>query len=102
MNFKTFLLVAVFILVSNEAQAKSLPNFKANSLRSVNGGTNCAACTIIVALAEQLSIVYNQTVEQSLDQICNFLPPNSIFKVTCQQAVEEFGPLIINGYRVFF
>ncbi len=101
MNFnKKFLLVAlcaVFILVCNEAQAKSFPNFKANSLKSVNGGTNCAACTIIVALAEQLSIVYNQTVEQSLDQICNFLPPNSIFKVTCQQAVEEFGPLIING-----
>ena len=64
---------------------------------NVNGGVGCAACTILVGLTEQLAIVYNQTIEQSLEDICNFLPKESIFQVACKQAIEQFGPMIIDG-----
>ena len=66
-------------------------------VQDVNGGTNCAACTIIVGLTEQLSIVYNQSIENSLDRLCGYLP-DGIFRLTCQQAVSIFGPVIIDGY----
>ena len=101
MTLKKFFLATLavtFVLFNNKIQAKSLPPLKNDDIKSVNGGTNCAGCTIVVALVEQLSIVYNQTIEKSLDNLCEFLPPNSIFKVTCLQAIVEFGPMIINGY----
>ena len=63
---------------------------------NVNGGTNCAACTIVVALTEQLAIVYNQSIEKSIEQLCSFLP-QGLFRFACQQAVVEFGPIIIAG-----
>ena len=68
-----------------------------SGFNDVNGGTGCATCTILVALTEQLSIVYNQTIEKSLEKLCNFLPKDSIFKVTCLQAIDQFGPTIIDG-----
>ena len=101
MHLKNFLLTTLtiaIVLSNNKTKAKSVPFLKESALKSVNGGTNCAGCTIVVALVEQLSIVYNQTFEKSLDDLCNLLPKNSIFKVTCLQIVDEYGPLIINGY----
>ena len=69
----------------------------ANGLQdNVNGGTGCATCTILVALTEQLAIVYNQTFEQSIEQLCSFFP-QGLFRLACQQAVEQFGPVIITG-----
>ena len=62
----------------------------------VNGGSNCVACTVIVGIVEQLGIVYNQTAEKSLEQLCGFLP-QGIFRSTCQIAVKEYGPVVING-----
>ena len=63
----------------------------------VNGGVNCAVCTIVVTLVEEIAIVYNDTIEESLNNLCLFLP-EGIFRVTCQQAVETFGPVIIDGF----
>ena len=63
---------------------------------NVNGGTGCATCTIMVALTEQLAIVYNQTFDQAIEQLCSFLP-KGIFRLACEQAVEQFGPVIITG-----
>ncbi len=64
--------------------------------KGINGGNNCMVCTVIVSLTEQLAIVYNQTVEQSLSQLCKFLP-SGIFRTSCTQAIVLFGPAIING-----
>lgn len=68
----------------------------AETLLSVNGGTDCAYCTIIVTMVEELSIVYNDTVEESLNNLCQFLP-DGIFRKTCTEAVELYGPVIIDG-----
>lgn len=89
----TFVCLSAFLRVNS-----AKPRFIGDG---VNGGIGCAACTILVGMTEQLSIVYNQTIEKSLDDLCNFLPPNSIFKATCLQAVAEFAPAIINGYFIF-
>lgn len=63
----------------------------------VNGGNNCIACTVIVAIVEQLGIVYNETVDASLERLCSYLPAG-LFRDTCKDAVEKFGPIIISGY----
>ena len=86
------ILVCVFFVSVNTYKIDA-----AQMMRGVNGGSNCAGCTIVVALTEQLAIVYNQTIEKSLQDICNFLPKDSIFQVACKQAIEEFGPAIIDG-----
>ena len=88
MKFST-LLVAFLVLSLAELS-------KAKSNLGVNGGTDCAYCTIIVTMVEELSIVYNDTVEESLNNLCQFLP-DGIFRTTCKEAVELYGPVIING-----
>ena len=87
----TFLIFSTFI-----CQSKSERFTQNKNLKDVNGGVNCAACTIVVTLVEQLAIVYNDTIEESLNNFCNFIP-EGIFRLTCQQAVETFGPVIIDG-----
>ena len=64
--------------------------------RGVNGGSACMVCTVLVSLTEQLSMIYNQTVDKSLDQLCNFLPVG-LFRQSCVDAVNIFGPAIISG-----
>lgn len=89
---KIALVILVLFILNHESSAKRL-----NKLKSANGGIGCASCTIAVAIVEELSIVYNQTVEDSLDMLCNFLPQSAI-KQACVLAVQEFEPIIINGY----
>lgn len=67
-----------------------------NLVHGVNGGTNCVVCTALVGIAEQLAIVYNETFDESLSRFCNYLP-DGIFRLTCKEAVLEFGPIIITG-----
>ena len=62
----------------------------------VNGGVGCATCTVLVALVEQLSIVYNTSIETSLFKFCNYFPAG-LLRFTCQQAVDEYASIIING-----
>ena len=61
-----------------------------------NGGWNCISCTVVVSLVEQLAIINNSTIEQSLDKLCDMLPPGEL-QFACQQAVLIFGPVVING-----
>ncbi|CAF0849277.1 unnamed protein product [Brachionus calyciflorus] len=89
---KNLLIISSLLLLCNIALTKS----EKIDLTSVNGGTNCAFCTIIVNLVEELALVYNDTVENSLNNLCNFLP-EGLFRFTCNQAVETFGPIIIDG-----
>ena len=47
-------------------------------------------------MTEQLSIVYNQTVDKSLENLCNYLP-KGLFRSTCIYSIEIYGDAIING-----
>ena len=61
--------------------------------RGENGGTTCAACAILVGLAEQLTEIYNESIADSLARFCSYLPFG--FQEACKGLVEEFGPGII-------
>ena len=61
----------------------------ANLRYGVNGGVDCAACTVAVGLVEQLSILYNETVVSSLERLCSFFPEE--YQVYCKAAVEFLG-----------
>lgn len=73
-----------------------------SSLRaiSLNDGTwegvPCVACVYFVGMTEQLSIVHNQTVESSIEKLCNSFPVG-LFRDTCKSIVVEYGEVIING-----
>lgn len=91
-----FSTLVIFLLFSTFISQCKSEKFEAKNLKDVNGGVNCAACSIVVTLVEQLAIVYNDTIEESLNKLCNFVP-EGIFRITCQQAVETFGPVVIDG-----
>lgn len=55
----------------------------------VNGGADCASCTIVLGVVEHLSMLYNETIVESIDRFCNYLPDN--FKVFCKDAVDFLG-----------
>lgn len=59
------------------------------STAAADGGT-CAACTVVTSIVEQLVLVNNATVEQSLDKVCQLLPKE--LTVGCESLVNLFGP----------
>lgn len=81
--------ILIFIVLVNHVDGKL-------DVKAVNGGRNCATCTTFVGLTERLTIVYNQSIENSLDKLCGFLP-QGLFRTACLQAVGAFGPVIIDG-----
>ncbi|XP_071089043.1 acyloxyacyl hydrolase-like isoform X3 [Haliotis cracherodii] len=60
--------------------------------RSINGGSNCAACTVVISLVEQLSEIYNETTVQALDRLCSFLPTK--FQNACKAFANFVGPVL--------
>ena len=62
-------------------------------------GAPCIACAYFTAMTEQLALVYNQTVEHSIETMCNYFP-QGIFRTTCKDFIDQFGDIIINGYKL--
>ncbi len=63
-----------------------------SSARGVNGGNDCAICTIVLGVVEHLSILYNESIVESLDRFCNYLPAQ--FKTFCKEAVDFAGKFL--------
>jgi acyloxyacyl hydrolase len=78
------LLLVVFLSIVNGSLA-----------RGVNGGADCASCTIVLGVVEHLSILYNETIVQSLDRFCSYLPTE--FKAFCKEAVDFVGRSLISN-----
>ncbi|CAF1442549.1 unnamed protein product [Adineta steineri] len=76
------LLLAVFFPVVNGSMA-----------RGVNGGNDCLICTLVLGVVENLSIVYNESIVESLERTCNYLPPQ--FKIYCKEAVAFLGKVFV-------
>ena len=89
------LILAVLVPINADKVAKK-ESFTEKLKHGVNGGNNCVICTALVGITEQLAIVYNTTVDESLEKLCNFLP-DGIFRLSCKEAIIEFGPTIISG-----
>lgn len=93
--FKLVILLIVGLTISaqtNEVKSEGRININDGSW----GGTPCIVCVYFVGMSEQLTTVYNQTVDKSLEKFCNFLP-EGLFRSTCQNVVETYGEVIING-----
>jgi hypothetical protein len=58
----------------------------------VNGGLDCASCSIFLGLIDKLTIVHNETAEHTLDLACELLPGE--FKLYCKLAVQYLGKFI--------
>lgn len=68
----------------------------ARSIGSANGGVDCATCSVVLGLVEQLTTVYNESVVMSLERLCSFFPDK--YQVYCKEAVDFLGPVIIDGF----
>ena len=58
----------------------------------VNGGVDCATCSVVLGLVDQLTIVYNESAAHSLERLCSFLPGE--FKTYCKTAIDFLGRCI--------
>ena len=62
--------------------------------KGVNGGVYCLACTAVVALTEQLSVIHNETFVKSYDRLCNILP--IFYRKACIALGQFYIPLVID------
>jgi len=60
---------------------------------AVNGGVNCAACTVLVGLAEQTSQLQAVPITKALSKVCSLLP--SPLDYTCSTLIAWYGPNLI-------
>lgn len=74
-----------------------IPIINGFRLGSVNGGSNCASCTIVLGVIDHLSILYNESIVESLERYCNYFTDQ--FRTYCKEAVDFLGRNI--GRRSF-
>lgn len=61
--------------------------------RGINGGVPCAACTILVSMAKQLAQIHHESVLESLDRLCGFLPKS--YQSSCDNLLKFLGPFLL-------
>ncbi|CAK8694911.1 unnamed protein product [Clavelina lepadiformis] len=62
----------------------------------INGGTTCAACSILVGLAEQLAQVHTTDIVTAVETyLCTNLP--NPLNEACRALLNEFGSALIDG-----
>jgi acyloxyacyl hydrolase len=62
-------------------------------LQSNNNANDCAGCTVVIALLEQISQIHNSSITDVLSGICDIFP--SVFKPPCASLVATYGPAVI-------
>jgi hypothetical protein len=83
------LLLVVFVPVIDG----NLIGLKSGVTGGVNGGADCATCSILLGLVDHLTIVYNESAAKSLERLCSFLPDP--YKGYCKAAIDLLGKFII-------
>ena len=53
---------------------------------------SCATCTILLSITSQLAQIYNETITESLQRYCTYLPVN--YQPECQSLAQLLGPFI--------
>jgi hypothetical protein len=89
-------LVGLCFAVAVDASIFGTPkgSFPFGPLTSRNGGSDCAACTLIVALVEQQMQIKKVNASESMELLCSYLPLGSTLDGLCEFAVELFGGTI--------
>ena len=52
-----------------------------------------SACDVILGLADQLSVINNETITHALERLCSFLP-DSKWKKACDIFADALGPIL--------
>ncbi|XP_050396389.1 acyloxyacyl hydrolase isoform X2 [Patella vulgata] len=84
---------SVFLIILYISSSESNPISHFTVASGVNGGSNCAGCTVVVSLIEQLGEIHNETVVKALDRLCSYLPPK--IKGPCQVFAQFIGPILV-------
>lgn len=96
-HFIVFALVFTFLSSASRSAATS-PSFARSYGREppkgVNGGLGCLACTAVVALLEQMSVIHNETFVKSYYRLCNAYP--GLYREPCIALGEFFIPQVID------
>lgn len=96
-HFIVFALVFTFLSSASRSAATS-PSFARSYGREppkgVNGGFGCLACTVVVALLEQMSVIHNETFVKSYYRLCNASP--GLYREPCIALGEFFIPQVID------
>lgn len=66
-----------------------VPAIDGRLMNGVNGGAECAGCTMVLGIIERVSIIYNESIVSALERFCNFLPNE--FRTYCKVAVDFLG-----------
>lgn len=86
--------ISIVVLILFASPAFSFFSFSSSSnIGGINGGSNCAACTVTVGLLEQLTEVYNKSIDKVLDEVCGFFPKS--LSPICDYFVDEYGVQVI-------
>ena len=100
MEWKLLLTTAALVLVCDSAgtpprtrQQQQQHWLKELFLKDVNGGTDCAACSILTGLMQQLAEIHNVSVARAMDMFCHFLP-EEVQKV-CSRLIDTLAPEVI-------
>ena len=83
--------LVVVVVVAVVALASSLARADA-----AHGGIECAACTIVLGLAEQLAELHSQPIDHVIDDLCSYLP--SPLSSACQTIINLYGKQIVHDY----
>ena len=93
-----FLRVCVLILLLAHVGTFSRPKgsswLKEHYFKDVNGGIQCATCSALTGLIQQLTEVHAVSVTEAIDMFCKFLP-DQFEKVMCRFLVYLYTPAVI-------
>eukprot|EP01139_Manchomonas_bermudensis_P025059 Amastigsp_a844187_23.p2 type:complete len:613 gc:universal Amastigsp_a844187_23:1-1839(+) len=64
------------------------------NVEDAGGGSNCAACTIVVGLLEQMAEINGRGIEDVLDKICSYFPAG-VIQDSCTYFVNTYGEDLI-------
>ncbi|XP_065352206.1 acyloxyacyl hydrolase-like [Cloeon dipterum] len=71
-----------------------LVNFNISDGRGINGGMDCAVCTVVLGLSIQVAQIHNDTIVGASTKLCSFLP--SAAASTCRKIVKTLEPALLS------
>lgn len=86
-------LLLLFGLVTTQGLLTPQENEFSALKRDTNGGTDCAVCSVLLGLVDQLAEIYNETIADSMSRLCSYLPKG--YTEGCKFLIDEFGPSVI-------
>ena len=61
--------------------------------RGIDGGVSCAACSVLLGMAQQLGDINNVTIVTGLEILCSYLP--ELYEEKCSLFLHIFGPVAL-------